>query len=86
MSRASRICGAFAALHICEQAHRDVWNEPLLLRDEDLRTSELRPHLEACVRCRRWYASARRTYERMLTETMLPTLPVPVEATICRAM
>ena len=58
-------CGDFEILDICEQAHRDVTGQPLCLEDRDVRTEQIRSHLERCARCQRWYRNARRAYRRL---------------------
>src|SRR5262249_49330576 len=49
------LCGLYAVLDLCEQAHRDVTGKPLCLNDCDLRTEEIREHLRECPLCARWY-------------------------------
>jgi hypothetical protein len=69
-------CGAFSILDLCEQAHRDITKQALCLRDEDLRTEEIRRHLSDCPECARWYRSACGAYTRLSGSVTLSRRPI----------
>lgn len=74
---ASRACERYSILDLCEQAHRDVTGQPLCLRDEDLRTAEIRQHVQGCRECARWYNNAKAAYERFPGD-VIPVAPQPI--------
>jgi len=76
LNTAARACSAFSILDLCELAHRDVTRQALHLRDEDIRTEEIRDHLSACMECGRYYRSACAAYTRLCGDVVLSLQPV----------